>query len=306
MKSHKTLIVVLLLMFSVAVSFFAFSGKNVTTITNVKADYLGHDVSNYNDECPNLLLSWNIQDLGKSKSEDVLAEIAEIIHDANADVVAIQEVTAGKDFGARAVAKIVDILSRKGKDFDYLVSDPTSSDSFGVERYAYITKKSKVSISRGESGLVSDLVGKVSREPLVMTANFKGVSPVRFFNFHAVPTEKNPIEEIKSIVGSRVIAETSRGILSGDLNLGHMQTHSLFNSVGYNGQIKSKTSLRRTLDKKNNYMSHQYDNIYVKGVTVCSSGVLDFVKERHSPVNNESLRVARKVSDHLPVYIRFK
>lgn len=306
MKSRKVLTATLLLFIILICGYFVFGGEKIAPITEVNASHYTNEVSAYKDECPNLLLSWNIQDLGKSKSEDVLTEIADIIYDADADVVAIQEVTAGKDFGARAVAKIVDVLSRKGKDFDYLVSDPTTSDSLGVERYAYITKKSKVIISRGDSGLASDLVGKVSREPLVMTATFKGASSIKFFNFHAVPTEKNPIEEIKSIVGSRVIVETVRGIFSGDLNLGHLETDSLFNSVGYNGQIKSRTSLRRTLDKKNNYMSHQYDNIYVKGVTVCSSGVVDFVKEKHSPVSKESLRVARKVSDHLPVYIRFK
>ena len=42
------------------------------------------------------------------------------------------------------------------------------------------------------------------------------------------------------------------------------------------------------------------------GVHVCESGVIDFVSSKFSPVTNESLKEARKISDHLPVYIRFR
>lgn len=72
------------------------------------------------DEITNV--SWNIQDFGKTKSYDELEEIAELLRDA--DIVAIQEVVSGFG-GAQAVAKLTDILNRKGTQWDYVISNPT-------------------------------------------------------------------------------------------------------------------------------------------------------------------------------------
>lgn len=259
-------------------------------------------------ECPHVFATWNIQDLGKSKSEETLDEVADIILSINADVVAIQEVTAGAQFGVKAVAKIADNLSRKGEAWDYLVSDATTSNRSPSisERYGYLFRKSKIDINRGRSHLVEDLIGKVDREPFTTSITFKGEAPVTFFNFHAVPTAKKPINEIRHVVVSPLIANSTRAIFSGDLNLRHTATDSLFKSSGYDGHIQEKTSLMKALGKKGEYHSQQYDNIYTKGIVVCSSGVYDFVKEKHSPVTNESLHLAKKVSDHLPSYINFK
>ena len=52
------------------------------------------------------LLSWNIENLGISKSEDEIVFISKVINDY--DVVAIQEVVAGYG-GAQAVAKLADV-----------------------------------------------------------------------------------------------------------------------------------------------------------------------------------------------------
>ncbi len=68
------------------------------------------------------IVSWNIQDFGKTKSYDELEQIAELLRDA--DIVAIQEVVSGYG-GAQAVAKITDILNREGAQWDYVISNPT-------------------------------------------------------------------------------------------------------------------------------------------------------------------------------------
>ena len=68
--------------------------------------------------------SWNLMNFGKSKSDMELAFIASTIN--NYDVVTIQEVVAGYG-GAKAVSRLVDILNNKGFQWDYAISDPTTS-----------------------------------------------------------------------------------------------------------------------------------------------------------------------------------
>lgn len=57
------------------------------------------------------LFSWNIENLGKSKSDSTIIFIANILKDY--DVVALQEVVAGYG-GAQAVAKLAEELNRRG------------------------------------------------------------------------------------------------------------------------------------------------------------------------------------------------
>ena len=64
------------------------------------------------------LLSWNVENLGKSKSDTNITFIANTINDY--DVVALQEVVAGYG-GAQAVAKLADELNRKGSKWDYII-----------------------------------------------------------------------------------------------------------------------------------------------------------------------------------------
>src|SRR5690554_4672329 len=92
------------------------------------------------------LVSWNIQYLGRTKTSEDIYEIANILRDF--DIVAIQEVVAKDPAGAQAVAKIADELNRMGYKWDYQISDPTKSPTVYIsERYAYLWKTSKVSLS---------------------------------------------------------------------------------------------------------------------------------------------------------------
>ena len=70
------------------------------------------------------LLSWNIENIGQSKSNVEISFVANTVKDF--DIIAIQEVVAG-DGGAQAVARLADELNRKGAKWDYTISDPTSS-----------------------------------------------------------------------------------------------------------------------------------------------------------------------------------
>jgi endonuclease/exonuclease/phosphatase family metal-dependent hydrolase len=87
------------------------------------------------------LLSWNIENIGQSKSDTEISFMANTIKDF--DIIAIQEVVAG-DGGAQTVARLADELNRKGAKWDYTISDPTSSSAYKTERYAFIWKTSRV------------------------------------------------------------------------------------------------------------------------------------------------------------------
>lgn len=254
--------------------------------------------------CPHLFISWNLKDMGRSKTAKEIEIMAKVLRDA--DVVAVQEINAGSGFGAQAVGKLADELSRKGSEWDYVVSNPTQPKSPGVERYAYLIKKSTVTFNRHDAHLVKELEESIDREPFSFVASIGGQSPIQFFTIHTVPTKKGPAYEVEQLLFSREVKSASRAIFSGDFNLGEELTNQTFAQIGYVSAIHQKTSLRQKYSTSRSYALHQYDNIYTKGVIVCESGVIDFVAEYFSPVTDQSLQEARKVSDHLPVYVLFK
>jgi endonuclease/exonuclease/phosphatase family metal-dependent hydrolase len=255
--------------------------------------------------CPYLFISWNLANFGTSKSQEALTVMARVLKDA--DVVAGQEVNAGKEFGARALA---DLASRmqdaKGVLFDYVVSDPTQPRNTETERYGYIVRKDTFSFSRKNAQLLREMEDVISREPFTLLGSLKKEEPVLFLSIHAVPTKKKPEVEVAHLLDSSTVRNAPRAIFSGDFNLPAKITDKTFKEMGYTGHVSSKTSLKNKLDGNGGYLLHQYDNIYTKGITVCEAGVIDFVSEYFSPVTNESLKKAKEVSDHLPVYIRFK
>jgi endonuclease/exonuclease/phosphatase family metal-dependent hydrolase len=254
--------------------------------------------------CPHLFVSWNLANFGRSKSPESIEVMANVLKDA--DIVAIQEVNAGKDYGAQTVAQLAEALSRKGASWDYVVSNPTRPSTPGVERYGYLTKKNHVTFSRDQAHLVSELEDVIDREPFALTASLVHADAIQFFTIHTVPTKKGPAREVEALTGSNEVKNAPRAIFAGDLNLPAGVTDTYFEQMKYKGAIREKTSLKEKLDKVGGYLFHQYDNVYVKGITVCESGAIDFVGKYFAPVTDESLHKARKVSDHLPVYIRFK
>ena len=87
------------------------------------------------------VISWNLENFGKSKTDSAIEFIANTLK--YYDIIAIQEEVAGYG-GSQAVAKLSDALNRKGSKWDFTVSDPTSSNnSYKIERYVFIWKTSK-------------------------------------------------------------------------------------------------------------------------------------------------------------------
>ena len=243
------------------------------------------------------IISWNIRDFGKTKNTEELEKIAHIIKDA--DIVAIQEVVSGYG-GAQAVAKLSDILNRKGAKWDYIVSDPTKSSKYMTERYAFIWKTKRIKI-KNRGTLIKELELEIEREPLLVDFYIDG-KRFSVMNFHSIPHSKNPRIEIEKLTDYIINKSNSPLLLAGDFNLS--EDDNVFKRFLSNDYLPSLTNKKTTLKYKcdiGNYLNYNIDNIfYSSDIQKLKSDVIDFV------ITCDEIENARKLSDHLPVYLKFK
>lgn len=247
------------------------------------------------------LLTWNIKDLGRTKEEHEILQIAKIIK--NYDIIAIQEVVAKDPAGAKAVAKIVDNLNRMGNKWDYNTSNPTKSSSpQASERYAFIWKTSAIK-RVGRPYLDRDLQHKCDREPFI--GKFKSTkfpTPFYLINFHSIPYNKSPEREIIHFKNYQERLKTDLVFICGDFNLN--ENHEVwtdFYQKGFRPAVQhTKTTLKRKCND-GNYLNHPIDNIYFDTDVIYKrkANSVDFVRT----CNN--LEIARGISDHLPVFLDF-
>lgn len=247
-------------------------------------------------------ISWNIKDFGRSRDDNEIHAIAQYLR--HADIVAIQEVVAIDPGGAQAVARLADQLNRMGSNWDYRVSDPTRSSSSQIsERYAYLWKTSKATITSGGPRLLTQLSNIVEREPYFIQFRVEGRT-ISFLNFHAC-THTNTFperEEVQAITNWIQDQNLPNLIFAGDFNLavndlGFNSLKSLGYSNALNGQ---KTSLKRSCSD-GQYLSRAEDNIFHKlnDFIVSSTKVLDFIHECH-----EVSWKRDSFSDHLGVEVK--
>ena len=243
------------------------------------------------------LATWNLYNFGRSKDNQEMAFIAEAVRDY--DVVAIQEVSTGPP-GPQAVARLVDELDRRGFDWDYRISDPTTGD--GPERYAYVWKTSRARLV-GRAWLESSLADPIDREPYM--ARFEdrnGGGQMLVASIHAVPRSKDPEREVRLLDRLHGRYASDHLVLLGDFNLD--EDDEAFDGLYRLGYIKvlddQPTSLRRKRrDEPNGHLANEYDNIFVEApvLRISRGGVADFT------TSFETLRQARRISDHLPVHV---
>ena len=244
------------------------------------------------------LLSWNIENLGRSKSNLELEFIANTVKDY--DIVALQEVVAGEG-GAQTVAQLAAELNRKGAKWDYTISNPTSSSAYKTERYAYLWKTSRARL-KGKPWLESKFQLEIDREPYLATfvINQKEVTLV---NFHAITKSKQPEKEIKYFKYLPTQYPQLNLLFLGDFNC--PQSHSVFiplKKMGYDSALKGqKTSLKKAC-QPNACLASEFDNFfYLPSKTkVYESGILPFYTAF------SSLKEARKISDHVPIWMTFE
>ncbi len=243
------------------------------------------------------LYTWNIQNLGRSKSDSEIVYMASVL--SAADVVAIQEVVAGKG-GAQAVARLADELNRMGHKWDYVISDPTTTTAHDSERYAFLWKTSKFK-KHGDAWLDTNYRKQMAREPFMIRL----VNEERSFtlvSFHALPKSKQPETEIKYLKFFKNVYKDSPLIFCGDFNC--PQSHTVFNPLkeqGYAPALKGQCTTLKQQCKNGNCLASEYDNVFypIQAVQCFKSGIVEFYREF------PDCRSARQISDHLPVFFEF-
>lgn len=246
------------------------------------------------------LVSWNIQHLGRTKTESDIKQIARILR--NYDLVAIQEVVAKDPAGAQAVAKIADELNRMGFKWDYQVSDPTKSSSAYIsERYAFLWKPSRVSMV-GRAKLDKELEDLCFREPFIGRFRIKGDTTSFYIaNYHSRKFSDRPQDEIIHLIHYPTRFSSDKIIIAGDFNADERDpVWSDFYNRGFKCALRNtKTTLKHAC-KSDIYRNHAIDNFYyTSGILKTDSGAIDFV------LHCDSLQAARRLSDHLPVFMEF-
>ncbi|MFV8334402.1 endonuclease/exonuclease/phosphatase family protein [Flavobacterium sp. GSP14] len=243
------------------------------------------------------LLSWNIENLGQSKSNQEIILIANIVRDY--DIIVIQEVVAGYG-GAQAVARLADELNRKGSKWNYTVSDPTSSSAYKTERYAFIWKTSKLK-KIGNAWLEKKYHFEIDREPYFCTFQYEN-KQFTVVNFHAITKKRQPETEIKYFKFLPYEYPNLNLLFAGDFNC--PQSHSVFNplkKMGYKSiLVNQKTSLKKEC-KKGTCLASEFDNVYYNAseINFLKSGIIPF----HSAF--ATLKEARILSDHIPIWFEF-
>lgn len=245
------------------------------------------------------VMTWNLKNVGSSKNEVEISYIAKIIKQA--DIIAIQEVVTNPS-GAQTIAKIADELNRKsGTKWDYSISDPTKSSPYRSERYAYIWKTSTVKLI-DKPHLESNYVEEIEREPYMATFRYQQ-KEFTIVNFHALPTKHQPETEIKYLKFLPEKYPNLNLVFVGDFNL--KESHSVFNplkKLNYQPMFtKQKTSLKQKCIN-GDCLASEYDNIFlpIDVFTSCSTKVVHFYNDF------ETIEVANKISDHIPLIVEFE
>ncbi len=242
------------------------------------------------------IISWNIQDFGKTKDEEEIIRIAKIVKEA--DIIAIQEVVGGYG-GPQAVARLSDQLNRMGDKWDYAVSNRTDSPKYMTERYAFIWKNKFIKIK--DRGRLMQLDTIVYREPFILDF-YVGKKEFSVINYHARRHNLNPKEEIRPILNQIKDAVIKPIFLVGDFNL--IQNDPIFIdfiSDGYGVALQDQKTVLKRSCKNSEYLHHAIDNIfYSSSIDVLKAKVIDYIGFC------DRLTLARELSDHLPVFIKFK
>lgn len=245
------------------------------------------------------ICSWNLMDFGRSKSDAELEFIANTIKDF--DVVLIQEVVAGDPGGAQAVGRLGELLNRTGAKWEYRVSDATSGEnSYKRERYAFLWKPSALTLV-GHPWLEIQYTNEINREPYYATFR-SGSREFTLANFHAITKSMQPETEIKYFKFLPAEYPTLNLLFCGDFNL--PQSHTVFNPLKKMGYLPALTGQKTSLKQScagDDCLASEFDNFFYNSnkIEKASAGVIHFYR------SFPDLTAARKITDHVPVYLEF-
>ena len=243
------------------------------------------------------LLSWNLENFGKSKSDSAINFIANTLKEY--DIIALQEVVAGNG-GAQSVARLADELNRKGSKWDYVISEPTSSSAYKTERYAFLWKTATIK-KIGKAWLEKKYHLEIEREPFFCTFEYDK-KQFTVASFHAITKSKQPETEIKYFKFLPAEYPDLNLLFVGDFNC--PQSNPVFNllrNIGYESAfVKQKTSLKKEC-VGSNCLASEFDNIWFNKSRIkkIASETLPFYE------SFPTLKEARTISDHIPITVEF-
>lgn len=247
------------------------------------------------------VVSWNLQHFGQSKSDSIIGVIAEIVQDF--DIIAIQEVVGKSTGGVQAVDRLKKQLEemQPKAHWKYVVSGRTSGNPYQSERYAYIWKERKVKMTSNPF-LDKNFEAEIEREPYFATF-VSQKDTFTLVNFHAIPKKKQPETEIKYFKYYAAIYHDLHLIFLGDFNT--PQSHTVFNPLKKMGYLPILVNQKTTLKMKctqSECLASEYDNIFYNSskIEVTKVDIIPFY--RHFP----DMVAARKISDHVPLYMHFR
>jgi len=278
--------------FLILVSLFFTLGLQSNEIGNAS----GRDIPANNFNTSYVICSWNLKDFGFTKSDHILDFIAKTI--SGCDIVAIQEVVAGEG-GVETVGRLYRKLNSKSDQWRYIVSAPTSGNSYKRERYSFFWKKDRVQLS-DKPWLEKKYSLEIDREPYLATFLINGKA-YTLVNYHAITQRMQPEKEIKYFKYFPNEYPGKKLLFMGDFNC--PQTHTVFNplkTMGYKAALTDeKTTLKINCHNKD-CLASAFDQFFYKPdeFKVDSSWVFHFYRSFNS------LEEARLVSDHLPIFIR--
>lgn len=239
------------------------------------------------------LMSWNIENLGASKSREEICVIAGIVE--RADILAVQEVVAGPA-GPEAVKRLVRELNRINDVWAYQISAPTTGSPHSSERYAFLWRKNVVG-KVGKARLEQYFQQEIDREPYLGTFSYMG-RKFTLVNFHATTKKRNPESEIKYFRKFGILYPEHNFIYIGDFNL--PQSHPVFTplrNMGWSPVFrKQKTSLRQKCIN-GDCLASEYDNVWYNHKTV----LLQYSQVIHFYKVYPTVKKARFISDHIPI-----
>jgi endonuclease/exonuclease/phosphatase family metal-dependent hydrolase len=216
----------------------------------------------------------------------------------DAHIIALQEIQIDED-GKLAVQKLADELSLLNGRWGFTISESTNGK--GVEKYAFLWRTDLVKLI-GTPYLEKSFASYADREPFI--AQFKHEDlVVRIANFHAVPKKKEPWWEIKELHRIDEAYKIENLIFVGDFNLS--QEDRAFNkikSLGYKASLENTKTTIKMEPKGDEKFANDYDNIFYPSqkIKLISAGRIDFT------VHFTTLLEARKISDHVPVWVILK
>jgi deoxyribonuclease-1-like protein len=154
----------------------------------------------------------------------------------------------------------------------------------------------------GKAWLEKKYKTQIDREPYFATFKLNG-KLFTLVNFHSITKVRQPETEIKYF---RFLPAEYPGmnlIFCGDFNC--PESNTVFKPLKLMGYkpilIGQKTSLKEKETHKN-FLSSEFDNMFYNAskITFLKAGVIYFYR------SFSSFREARNISDHIPIYFRFK